>query len=367
MNTASLRRLLKTNRLGGDGPVCRSVEAQLRRKLKVPHAFLTTSGTHALEMALIALGVGPGDEVICPSFTFVSTANAVVRQGAVPVFCDILEDTLNLDPEDIRRKITRKTKAMIPVHYAGVACDMGQILFLARKHRLAVVEDAALAFGATYKGRPLGTLGDLGAFSFHQTKIPSCGEGGALVTRNKSLAQKIEVIREKGTNRSAFLRGETDRYEWLSIGSSYVLSDLLATVLKSELSGFPTVLRDRTRSFFYLKKRLAGLERRGSLSLPVVPELCKINGQIFYFLLDESTGMSRDVLLRRLNKNGIQASFHYLPLHESPFGRRLSRSLMDLPVTSRVSRSLVRLPLGPRFSRQALDRMAHTLELALEV
>src|SRR5262245_34474010 len=228
-------------RVAGDGPFGRKVEQRLAERLGVRRVLLTTSCTHALELALLALGIGPGDEVICPSFTFVSTANAVLRVGARPVFAEIASDTLGLDPADVARRIGPRTAALLPVHYAGLAPDMDGLLELARGHGLRVVEDAAQGLGASLHGRALGTLGDAGAFSFHETKNITCGEGGALAVNDEGLAARAEIIREKGTNRSAFLRGEVDKYTWVAEGSSYVLSDLLAAVLDAQLDRFDAI------------------------------------------------------------------------------------------------------------------------------
>src|SRR5712691_2184507 len=275
-------------RVAGNGPFCQKVEGRLQQLLGGRRVLLTTSCTHAMELALLALGVGPGDEVICPSFTFVSTANAVLRMGARPVFADIEDRTLGLDPADVERRISSRTVGILPVHYAGIAADMAPLLDLARSRRLKVVEDAAHGLAASFRGRPLGTLGDAGCFSFHETKNVTCGEGGAVTFADAAVAERAEVIREKGTNRSAFLRGEVDKYTWVAEGSSYVLSDLLAAVLDAQLDKMPEIQRRRAEVCALYREGLAGWAERNGVRLPEVTADQGWSHHIFYLLYPDA-------------------------------------------------------------------------------
>jgi dTDP-4-amino-4,6-dideoxygalactose transaminase len=334
--------------LHGDGPVGRRVEAQLRNWLGVRHALLTTSCTHALEMAAIVLDLGPGDEVIMPSFTFVSTANAVMLRGARPVFAEIQPSTLQVDPEDIAQRITPNTRAIIPVHYAGVACDMGAIMALADEHHLHVIEDAAHGVDGYYEGRPLGTMGHIGCFSFHDTKNISCGEGGAFLTNDDEIARRAELVREKGTNRSAFLRGEIDHYSWVSRGSSYVQSDLLAALLEVQLTRRKEIRDARERVWKAYYEALRPLCEAGELSLPEVPPYARPNFHIFFFRV--GTRRQRACVLSALRAAGIQATSHYVPLHSSSFAREQLGCTEDLPLTTQAGDTLVRLPIYPQLA-----------------
>jgi len=333
-------------RLAGDGPFGRVVERRLADLLGVEHVLLTSSCTHALELGLLALGVGRGGEVVCPSFTFVSTANAVLRAGARPVFADIEERSLGLDVADVERRLTRRTAALLPVHYAGLAPDMEGLLGLARERHLRVVEDAAHGLGATYRGRPLGTLGDVGCFSFHESKNLTCGEGGALAVRDESVAHVAEVIREKGTNRGAFLRGEVERYTWVAEGSSYVLSDILAAMLDAQLDRMEAILSRRAAICALYRQELGDWAATHGVRLfDELPDGRSAH-HIFFMLFPEAA--SRDRALGSLRGSGIPASFHYVPLHSSPFGRSLADGRPPvLPVTERVAATLLRLPLHP--------------------
>jgi len=332
-------------RVAGDGPIGRRVEQRLAAELHAHRVLLTTSCTHAMELALLALGIGPGDEVVCPSFTFVSTANAVLRVGARPVFADIEDATLGLDPADVERRLTPRTAALVPVHYAGVAPDMEGLLDIAQRHALRVVEDAAQGIGARWRGRALGTLGDAGCLSFHETKNVTCGEGGALVLGDGELAQRAEIIREKGTNRAAFFRGEVDKYTWVAEGSSYVLSDVLAAILEVQL--------DKRRAFEGRRAAVAGMYRDGlgdwaaahGVRLPALTPDREPSHHIFYLLYPDAE--KRDEALASLGADGIQAVFHYVPLHSAPQGRRVGGGDAHLPVTDRVGATLLRLPLHP--------------------
>jgi dTDP-4-amino-4,6-dideoxygalactose transaminase len=344
-------------RVGGDGPFCRKVEARLAERLGVTRALLTTSCTHALELALLALGVGAGDEVVVPSFTFVSTANAVLRAGALPVFADIEERTLGLDPRDVERRLTARTKAIIPVHYAGIAAPMEGLLEIASQRKLRVIEDAAQGFDASLNGRPLGTLGDAGCFSFHETKNLTCGEGGALVLGDEAAVRQAEIIREKGTNRGAFLRGEIDKYTWVAEGSSYVLSDLLAAVLDAQLDKADEIGRRRARVADRYRLALADWAAARGVALP--PEIPgRLSNHHIFHLLFPSTE-SRDAAVARLRERRVLATFHYVPLHSSPFGRGFGHA--DLPVTDRVASTLLRLPIHPLLDDDAVDRVVQAV------
>jgi dTDP-4-amino-4,6-dideoxygalactose transaminase len=340
--------------VSGDGPIGRRVEARLAEQLGAHRALLTTSGTHALELALLALGIGPGQEVVCPSFTFVSSANAVLRVGARPVFADIEDRTLGLDPADVERRITPRTVALLPVHYAGVAPDMASLLEIAGRRGLRVVEDAAQGMAATWRGRALGTLGDTGCLSFHETKNVTCGEGGALLVRDPEVARRAEIAREKGTNRAAFFRGEVDKYTWVAEGSSYVLSDVLAALLDAQLDKLAEIQRRRAAVVARYREALASWAAERGVRLP--PELPEreANHHIFFLLYPEAR--QRDAALRSLHARGVQATFHYVPLHSAPHARRLGLDA-ELPVTDRVAATLLRLPLHPLLTPAEVDRV----------
>jgi dTDP-4-amino-4,6-dideoxygalactose transaminase len=340
-------------RTAGDGPFSRRVEKRLGERLGA-RVLLTTSCTHALELALLALGIGPGDEVICPSFTFVSTANAVLRVGARPMFAEIEDETLGLDPEDVARRFSPRTKAILPVHYAGIAPDMDALLQLASDRGVKVVEDAAQGLGATFQGRALGALGDAGCLSFHETKNITCGEGGALVVKDEALAARAEVAREKGTNRSAFLRGEVDKYTWVAEGSSYVLSDVLAAILDAQLDRFAEIQSRRARVSARYREELSAWASLHGVRLQAEPPGRTPNHHLFYLLFPDET--ARNHGMDRLRAQGVMATFHYVPLHSSPFGRTLGPA-GELPVTERVARTLLRLPLHPLLGDDEVSRV----------
>jgi dTDP-4-amino-4,6-dideoxygalactose transaminase len=322
----------------------------MEEKFNARKILLTHSCTAALEMAAILCEVGPKDEVILPSFTFVSTANAFYMRGAKPSFVDIRQDTLNIDETKVEHVITESAKVVVPVHYAGVGCEMDKIMEIARRHNLYVVEDAAQGVNAKYKDRFLGTIGDLGAFSFHETKNFICGEGGAILINNEKFIERAEVIREKGTNRSKFFRGEVDKYTWMDIGSSYLPSDLLAAFLYAQLENIEKIIKRRKEIFDYYYQALTPLANDGILRLPVVPDGCERNNHIFYIILkDEDT---RNALLDHLNSAGINAIFHYLPLHLSPIGRSLGYRKGQFPVTESISSRLLRLPFYYELKRE---------------
>lgn len=326
----------------GDGPYTKKCQALLEEKLGAKKILLTPSCTAALEMAAILCNIQPGDEVILPSFTFVSTANAFYLRGAKLVFVDIRPDTLNIDETKIEKAITNRTKVVVPVHYAGVSCDMDAIMTVAKRHNLFVVEDAAQGVNAKYKDRYLGTIGDFGAFSFHETKNFICGEGGAILVNNQKFAERAEIIREKGTDRSKFFRGEVDKYTWVDIGSSYLLSDILAAFMYAQLENMDKINKRRREIFDNYYRGLTPLANDGLLKLPVVSYDSQSNHHLFYIILkDEAT---RDNLMQHLKDKGILSVFHYLPLHLSPVGRSIGYKEGQLPITESISNRLLRLP-----------------------
>lgn len=341
---------LSSGKLAGDGPFTKRCHAWLKENLKSPHALLTHSCTAALEMAALLCDLAPGDEVIMPSFTFVSTANAVALRHAVPVFVDIRPDTLNIDENRIEAAITPKTKALFIVHYAGVAAEMDSILAIAKKHNLKVVEDAAQGLMASYKGKPLGTMGDFGALSFHETKNIVSGEGGALITRDDADAARAEIIREKGTNRSQFFRGQVDKYTWTDIGSSYLPSDLLAALLLAQLERAKEITKLRLGLWTLYHEQLASLETKG-VRRPTIPKECEHNAHI-YSLITKSLD-ERTKLISFLKDQDIVAPFHYVPLHTSPAGKKFGRCHGDLKQTVDLSERLIRLPLFSNLTNQA--------------
>jgi len=344
---------LETGRIIGNGPISVRVQQQLQEMFRARYVLLTTSCTLALEMAMLAVDIGPGDEVILPSFTFVSTSNPVVLRGATPVFAEIRSDTLNIDPVDIRRRITTHTKAIIPVHYAGVASQMDEIMAIAAENNLTVIEDAAQGVDALYKGRYLGTIGDMGCYSFHGTKNITCGEGGAFVTNNPEIAHQAEIFHEKGTNRAAFIRGQVDKYTWVSTGSSYVLSDLLAALLEVQLSKKDEIKSRRKSVWESYLHGLQPLAEDGKIILPVIPEGCESNYHIFFFRVNDP--QIRTDLLDHLRTNGIGATFHYIPLHSAPFGRNTLGCNTELPVTDICSQTLIRLPIYPGLAAEEIQ------------
>src|ERR1051326_3940505 len=308
-----IKRVLDSGKISGDGSMCKAVEQSLCSLFSLNHALLTTSCTHALEMAMMMIDLKPGDEVILPSFTFVSQNTGFIRGGGKPVFCEINDQTLTIDIQDFQSRITKRTRAVIPVHYAGVAAEMDEVCAISRSHNILVVEDAAQGVNARYKGKYLGGIGDAGAYSFHDTKNYVSGEGGAFVTNDESLARKGEIIREKGTNRSNFLRGQVDKYTWVGHGSSYILSDILAAVLKSQLDDRDRIQAGRQRVHDRYMEGLKDLESAGKLRLPVIPGYCESNYHIFYILLRSEE--ARDGMIRKLKESGIGSAFHYVPLH----------------------------------------------------
>jgi len=349
---AAMRGVLSSTHVAGDGVHGRELERLLAESTGARGVLAVNSCSAALEMAVQIAGLGPGDEVILPSFTFVSTANAVLKAGACPVFADIHPVTLGLDPVDVERRITPRTRAILPVHYAGMACDMAALGEIAERHHLQVIEDAAHGMNATFQNRALGTCGSLGALSFHETKDLVCGEGGALLIRDdQTRLHAAEILREKGTDRTAFLRGERDRYTWVGCGSSYVLSELLAAVAVVQFQKVPEITRRKTAQADRLLAVLAPY--RGLIQLPVVPADCRPNWHVFAVLVDPAR---RDWVLKALRAEGVSAAFHYVPLHSAPYARQSPDiAAVDLPVTDRVSASLVRLPISPAFTGADCD------------
>ncbi|MCB1015177.1 MAG: dTDP-4-amino-4,6-dideoxygalactose transaminase [Acidimicrobiales bacterium] len=329
--------------LAGDGPFTDRCRQLLEERLDGARVLLTPSCTHALEMTALLLEVGPGDEVLMPSFTFVSTANAYVLRGATPVFVDIDPATGNLDPDDLARKVTPASRAVVVVHYAGIACDMARIGAVAERHGLVVVEDNAHGLFGTWRSRPLGALGAMATLSFHETKNVTCGEGGALVLSDPALVSRAEIIREKGTNRSQFIRGEVNRYAWMDVGSSYLLSDVLAGVLASQLEEADAIQESRRRTWCHYAEALAPWAASCGVILPTVPDDCGPAWHSFHLLLPDRA--ARDRCIGHLRDRGIGAPFHYLPLHLSDMGRRLGGHEGDCPVTEDFSARLLRLPL----------------------
>ncbi|AEV70952.1 TDP-4-keto-6-deoxy-D-glucose transaminase [Mycolicibacterium rhodesiae NBB3] len=326
-----------------DGPFTKQAEALLEKRFAAGRVLLTTSCTAALEMAALLCDLQPGDEVIVPSYTFVSTANAFVLRGATPVFVDIRPDTLNIDERLIEQAITPRTRAIFPIHYAGVACEMDAIMDIATRNGLLVVEDAAQGVSARYKRRWLGTIGHLGCYSFHETKNISCGEGGALVVNDPALAYRAEILREKGTNRRQFMRGQSDKYTWCDVGSSYGPSDILAAFLMGQIEHMEKIAIRRGEIFDRYVSILAPLVERSQIRIPVVPPECTTNYHMFYLLTADIE--ERSALIAHLAAAGIHAVFHYVPLHSSPFAQSLGLPQTDLPWTEELSARLLRLPM----------------------
>lgn len=347
------KTLLETKKFSGDGPFTKKVSELLERKLNCKKVLLTTSCTHAMEMAAILFDIEEGDEVIMPSYTFVSTANAFVLRGAKIVWIDVDPETMNVNLEAIKSAISPKTKVIVPVQYAGLSCDMDPLLELAKKHNLFVMEDAAQSIGATYKGKPLGTLGDLGAFSFHETKNVHCGEGGVLAINNPKLAERAEIIREKGTNRSRFFRGEVDKYTWVDLGSSYLPSELNAAFLLAQLESEESVTSHRKALWERYSKNLNSVPGLRCIQKTAWNEL---NGHIFYVLTKDENQTAK--LITYLKSNGIQSVFHYVPLHSSPYGMNVGRVSGSIKNTENYASRLVRLPLYYDLTLEEVDQIS---------
>jgi len=358
--TEYMAQAIALAKFSGDGSFTRKASELLEQQLGVPKVLLTTSCTHALEMFALLLDIQPGDEVILPSFTFVSTVNAFVLRGARPVFADIRPDTLNLDEAGLEALITPQTKAIVPVHYAGVGCEMDTILEIAGQRHIAVVEDNAHGLFGKYKGRYLGTFGVLAAQSFHETKNFTCGEGGALLINDPALVERAEIIREKGTNRSRFFRGQVDKYSWVDVGSSYLPSDILAAFLLAQLEQREKVQNHRRRVWEFYQAHLQDWARAHSVQLPYIPPYCEQSYHMFHLLLP--TMELRHGLIAHLRQRGINSVFHYLPLHLSDMGQRFGGLPGDCPVTERVSDQLVRLPFHNALTEEDLRKVVEAVQ-----
>jgi dTDP-4-amino-4,6-dideoxygalactose transaminase len=349
----------RNHHLSGDGWFTKRCHQWIEQQTGCARALLTHSCTSALDLAALMLDLKPGDEVILPSYTFVSTANAFVLRGAVPVFVDVREDTLNIDEILIEAAITPRTRAIVPVHYAGVCCEMDSIVTIARRHNLRIVEDAAQAIMASYKGRAPGAIGDLGSFSFHETKNIHSGEGGSLLVNDPELVLRAEIMREKGTDRGRFFRGEVDKYTWQDVGSSFLPNEITAAFLWAQLEEAERITSERLSVWNRYHEMLASLEQDGLLRRPIVPADCQHNGHLYYILLRSEDERQR--VLDGLKNNGIGAVFHYVPLHSSPAGRRFGRAHGDLPLTTALSGRLVRLPMWVGLSEAQQQRVCDVL------
>lgn len=355
-----MKQAIENGHISGDGPFTKKCHAFLEQELGVQKALLTTSCTHALDMSAILLDVQPGDEVIIPDFTFVSTVNAFVLRGAKPIFLDIRPDTLNLDESKLETAITPKTKAIVPVHYAGVACEMDSIMALAARHHIAVVEDNAHGLFGKYKGKYLGTFGSMASQSFHETKNFTCGEGGALLISDPMLAERAEIIREKGTNRSRFFRGQVDKYTWVDIGSSYLPSDILAAFLFAQFEQCEKIQLHRKQVWEMYHVGLRDWANAHDVQLPHIPDNCEQSYHMFYLLLP--TLELRQKLITYLRECGVYSVFHYLPLHLSDMGQRFGGKVGDCPVTERVSDQLVRLPFHNSLTSNEQEQVIDLLQ-----
>jgi dTDP-4-amino-4,6-dideoxygalactose transaminase len=361
-----LHSLSEGGHISGDGKYTKLVQDFFQLKFGARKVLMTTSCTSALELATLLLDLKPDDEVIVPSYTFSSTVNPILLAGAKPVFADIQEETLNIDPSDIHRKITKKTRAIYPVHYGGVSCAMDEIMEIAQEHNLKVVEDAAQGVNAKYRGKYLGTLGDFGCYSFHETKNYVCGEGGALLINSDDpkIIERAEIIREKGTNRSRFHRGEVDKYTWVDVGSSYLPSDLLAAFLYAQLEKLDEIQNMRLNVWNAYYSALKSFEDAGIILLPILPDYSEHNAHLFYILFHNER--IRDRIMNQLKGEGINAVFHYVPLHSSPVGLGLGYRKEDLPVTEVMSGRLLRLPMYAGMSNAEKEYIISMLKRILD-
>lgn len=354
-----VKQAIASGKLCGDGAFTKKCSAWMEEHLKSRHVMLTTSCTHALEMAAYLSDIQPGDEVIMPSYTFVSTADAFVLRGANIVFVDIRPDTMNIDENKIEAAITEKTRAIVPVHYAGVACEMDKIMAIAKKYRLMVIEDAAQGVNACYKGKALGTIGDFGCFSFHETKNYTMGEGGALLFQEDSYLEGAEILREKGTNRSKFFRGQIDKYTWMNYGSSYLPSDMNAAYLYAQLEDHQQIDDKRMQIYQFYKASLEPLEQEGMIELPVVPDGALHNAHMFY--IKAKNVEVRTKLIQYMKEHEIMCVFHYVPLHTSPAGLKFGRFSGEDRYTTRESERLVRLPMHYGLTEEEMNRVVQCL------
>lgn len=358
-----MTKAIENSHISGNGEFTALCQSFLEGQLGRGRALLTHSCTGALEMAAILAEIGPGDEVIMPSWTFSSTGNAFVLRGAIPVFVDVRSDTLNIDETLIEAAITPRTKAICVVHYAGVGAEMPTIMAVAKRRGLKVIEDAAQALFASRHGRPLGTVGEFSAFSFHESKNIIAGEGGALIVNDRATFPRAEIIWEKGTNRAQFKRAEVAKYSWVDLGSSFLPSEILAAFLYAQLEQGEAITRRRLRLWRYYFEGFAHLEAKGLVSRPVIPRDCEHNGHIFYLLLTNAE--RRDEVLRRLNERGINAIIHYVPLHSALAGVRFGRTAGPMPVTEDVAARLIRLPLHPQLTHEQEDHVVAEIERVL--
>lgn len=348
-----IRQAVEAQKICGDGEFTRKCSEWIEERTGARKCLLTTSCTHATELAALLADIREGDEVIMPSYTFVSTADAFVLRGAKAVFVDIRPDTMNIDETKIEAAVTERTKAIVPVHYAGVACEMDAIMDIAKRHNLAVIEDAAQGILSTYKGRQLGTIGTFGCFSFHETKNYSMGEGGALLIQREKDIEEAEIIREKGTNRSKFFRGQIDKYTWVNFGSSYLPSDMNAAYLYAQLEMADEIFEDRMQSWEHYKRELTPLEEKGKIELPVIPEHCTHNAHMFYIKAKDLE--ERTALISFLKEREILSVFHYIPLHSAPAGLKFGRFAGEDVYTTKESERLARLPMYYGLKSEQVD------------
>lgn len=359
-----IKQAYRDRHLSGDGPFTQKCQQWLEKNIKTKKALLTHSCTAALEMAAILINTQPGDEIIMPSYTFVSTANAFVLRGAVPVFVDIRPDTLNIDETKIEAAITPKTKAIVPVHYAGVGCEMDAILSIADKYHLYVIEDAAQAILSTYKGQPLGSMGHLAALSFHETKNIIAGEGGALLINDEKFIERAEIIREKGTDRSRFFRGTVDKYTWLDMGSSYLPSEVTAAFLWAQMERAEEITNNRMQIWQNYHKALQALEEKALLRRPILPTTCHYNAHMYYILVNSLT--TRNHILTEMQKKNIDAISHYVPLHTSPCGKKIARTQDKLFFTESLAEKLIRLPMFIGLDPKMIEMIVAAIPIANE-
>lgn len=355
-----IKDAIAQGKICGDGEYTKKCSAWLEEKTGTPKALLTTSCTHATEMAALLCDIKPGDEVIMPSFTFVSTADAFVLRGAKAVFVDIRPDTMNIDEKLIENAITDKTKAIVPVHYAGVSCEMDTIMDIAKRHNLYVVEDAAQGLMSSYKGKALGTIGDFGCFSFHETKNYSMGEGGALLIQDANRIEEAEILREKGTNRSKFFRGQIDKYTWMNYGSSYLPSELNAAYLWAQLEKADEIYNSRMWAWGYYHQELAEMQKAGYIELPTIPEGCVHNGHMYYVKTKDLE--ERSVLIKYMNDRDVNCVFHYIPLHSAPAGLKFGRFAGEDRYTTKESERLMRLPMWYGITEKETEQVVKTLK-----
>lgn len=355
-----IQKAIDNHKICGDGEFTKKCNAELEKCFTPSKVLLTTSGTSALEMAAVLCGIKPGDEVIMPSYTFCSTADAFVQRGATIVFVDVRPDTLNIDETKIESAITEKTKAIVPVHYAGVACEMDAIMEIAHRYNLKVVEDAAQAIFSTYKGKPCGTIGDFGCLSFHETKNLSMGEGGAIIINHQEDFESAEILREKGTNRSKFFRGQIDKYTWVDYGSSYLPSDMNAAYLYAQLEKKDEIQGARLSVWEKYQKALKPLEDTGKIRLPIIPENCVHNAHMFYFICRSLK--ERSQFIQYMKENDVLCVFHYIPLHSAPAGIKFGRFDGEDEVTTEYSERLVRLPLYYSLTEEEQQKVINLIQ-----